>query len=226
MSISFAPRIKDIASVSLVSFGQIIGDLESKDYPVLPKHYVNKNLITNNWDSILRLVATIKLREHRASTIIKRLSSYTRQHPLLSAIKEFGRIIKSSFILEYIDDVELRQTVEKQLNKGELANKFSFAVSFAHNQEIMQVDQENQEIAIMCKTIIQNVIILWNYLELTKLIIRSDNKEKEEIMFNILNASILAWRHVNLLGTYDFSNLISHNDNEISHEDILNYKAA
>jgi hypothetical protein len=75
-------------------------------------------------------------------------------------------------------------------------------------------------------TIIQNVIILWNYLELTKLIIRSDNKAKEEIMFNILNASILAWRHVNLLGTYDFSNLISHNDNEISHEDILNYKAA
>jgi TnpA family transposase len=125
MSISFAPRIKDIASVSLVSFGQIIGDLESKDYPVLPKHYVNKHLIINNWDSILRLVATIKLREHRASTIIKRLSSYTRQHPLLSAIKEFGRIIKSSFILEYIDDVELRQTVEKQLNKGELANRTS-----------------------------------------------------------------------------------------------------
>jgi hypothetical protein len=109
------------------------------------------------------------------------------------------------------------------LNTG--PNKFSSAVSFANNQEIMQVDQENQEIAIMCKTIIQNVIILWNYLELTKLIIRSDNKKKEEIMSNILNASILAWRHVNLLGTYDFSNLISHNDNEISYEDILNYKA-
>jgi TnpA family transposase len=226
MSITFAPRIKDINSVSLVSFDQIIGDLESKDYHVLPKNYVNKNLIISNWDFVLRLVATIKLREHRASTIIKRLSSYTRQHPLLSAIKEFGRIIKSSFILEYIDDVELRQVIDKQLNKGELANKFSSAVSFANNQEIIQVDQEDQEIAIMCKTIIQNVIILWNYLELTKLIIRSDNKEKEEIMSNILHASILSWRHVNLLGTYDFSNLISHNDNEISHEDILNYKAA
>tara|TARA_B110000977_G_scaffold180456_1_gene240112 strand:+ start:1144 stop:1647 length:504 start_codon:yes stop_codon:yes gene_type:complete len=163
---------------------------------------------------------------NRASTIIKRLSSYTRQHPLLSAIKEFGKIIKSSFILEYIDSVELRQVIEKQLNKGELANKFSSAVSFANNQEIMQVDQENQEIAIMCKTIIQNIIILWNYLELTKLIIRSDNDEKKSIMSNILSASILTWRHVNLLGTYDFSNLIYHNDNEISHADILNYQAS
>lgn len=226
LDISFAPRIRDIASVSLVSFSKIIGDLESKEYPVRPKNYVNTRLIIDNWDSILRLIATIKLREHKASNIIKRLSLYTRQHPLLSAIKEFGRIIKSSFILEYIDDVKLRQIIEKQLNKGELANKFSSAVSFANNQEIMQVDQENQEIAIMCKTIIQNIIILWNYLELTKLIIRSDKDIKEQIMCNILNASILTWRHVNLLGTYDFSNLISHNDNEISHEDILNYQAA
>jgi TnpA family transposase len=226
MNISFAPRIKDISSVSLVSFSQIIGDLENKEYSVLPNHYINTDLITNNWDSILRLITTIKLREHRASTIIKRLSSYTRQHPLLSAIKEFGKIIKSSFILEYIDSVELRQVIEKQLNKGELANKFSSAVSFANNQEIMQVDQENQEIAIMCKTIIQNIIILWNYLELTKLIIRSDNDEKKSIMSNILSASILTWRHVNLLGTYDFSNLIYHNDNEISHADILNYQAS
>ena len=53
-----------------------------------------------------------------------------------------------------------------------------------------------------------------------------DKDIKEQIMCNILNASILTWRHVNLLGTYDFSNLISHNDNEISHEDILNYQAA
>ena len=226
MGISFAPRIKDINSVSLVSFSQIIGDMESKGYAVLPNHYINSTLITSHWDSVLRLVATIKLREHRASIIIKRLSSYTRQHPLLSAIKEFGRIIKSSFILEYIDNVELRQTIEKQLNKGELANKFSSAISFANNQEIMQVDREDQEIAIMCKTIIQNVIILWNYLELTKLIIRSDEDKKEAIMLSILNASILAWKHVNLLGIYDFSNLACEDDDEISYEDILNYKAA
>jgi TnpA family transposase len=55
------------------------------------------------------------------------LSSYAKDHPLYQAIKEFGRIIKSIFILTYFDDVELRQRVEKQLNKVELSNKFSKA---------------------------------------------------------------------------------------------------
>jgi hypothetical protein len=33
----------------------------------------------------------------------------------------------------------------------ELANKFGNAVAFANNQEIMQVHQEDQDIAVMCK---------------------------------------------------------------------------
>lgn len=72
------------------------------------------------------------LRRHRASTVLKRLSAYTNQHPLQEALKEFGRIIKTVFVLKYIDDMTWRQTIEKQLNKGELANKFAAAVSFAN----------------------------------------------------------------------------------------------
>ena len=70
-----------------------------------------------------------KLRYSSASQLFKRLRSYAKDHPLYRALKEFGRIIKSQFILTYYDDVELRQRIEKQLNKVELANKFSAAVS-------------------------------------------------------------------------------------------------
>ncbi len=223
---SFAPRIKDVASVSLVSFDNIKADLEKKEYPVIPNNYVNATLIRNNWDTILRLMATIKLREHKASTILKRLNSYDKQHPLQKAIKEFGRIIKSTFILNYIDDVELRQTIEKQLNKGELANKFSSAISFANNQEIIQVDKTEQEVAAMCKTVLQNIIILWNYIELTKIIMRSDSETQKDILSNVLQASILVWRHVNLLGTYDFSNLKQKYNETVMIDEIIKFKAA
>ena len=46
------------------------------------------------------------LREEKASTIMKRLSSYDKQHRLYVALKEFGRIIKTCFILDIIDNVE------------------------------------------------------------------------------------------------------------------------
>ena len=51
-------------------------------------------------------------------------------------------------MLKYIDDVELRQTIEKPLNKGELANKCSETILFA-NQNILKAHSEAQEISVM-----------------------------------------------------------------------------
>lgn len=225
IGVTFAPRIKDPSAQNLVSFNKIKIELETKGYPIKPTYYVNEDRITRNWDNIVRLIATIKLREHRASTILKRLGEYSNQHALQSALKEFGRVIKSIFMLKYFDDVVLRQTIEKQLNKGELANKFAAAISFA-DQNILESHAEDQEISVMCRTIIQNIIILWNYIELTKIIMRSDPDERAMLLENILGASILTWYHVNLHGTYDFSNLLCANDPEYSLDDVINFKAA
>ncbi len=141
------------------------------------------------------------------------------------ALKEFGRIIKSIFILKYVDDVEWRQAIEKQLNKGELANKFSAAISFA-DQNILDSLKEDQEIAVICKTIIQNIIILWNYIELTKIIMRAETEERALLLERITRASILTWQHVNLHGTYDFSNLLSANDPDYTLDEVINFKAS
>jgi hypothetical protein len=70
-----------------------------------------------------------------------------KDHPLYKAIKEFGRVIKSLFILTYFDDVKLRQRIEKQLNRIESSNKFAKAVFYANNSEFKQADPEEQNIA-------------------------------------------------------------------------------
>jgi|TARA_B110000503_G_scaffold129049_1_gene200848 TnpA family transposase len=225
IGVTFAPRIKDVTSLNLVSFSNIKSMLANDNYPVKPAYYVKEDRIIKNWDNILRLVTTIMLRKHRASVILKRLSAYTNQHPLQEALKEFGKIIKSIFVLRYIDDVTLRQIIEKQLNKGELANKFATAISFA-GAEVTQAYRDDQEISAMCKTIIQNIIILWNYIELTKIIMRLDNTSRQAILENITNASILTWQHINLHGIYDFSNLLSANDQDYSLSEVINFKVA
>jgi TnpA family transposase len=210
----------------LVSFEKLkVKAANQAEYPIQPSHYVKADKIKGNWDNILRFCVTIMLRKHRASTILKRLSAYANQHPLQEALKEFGRIIKSIFVLKYVDDVTLRQAIEKQLNKGELANKFASAVSFV-DQEITESYQEDQEIAAMCQTILQNIIILWNYIELTKIIMRSDKEVRDALMNDITSASILTWRHVNLHGTYDFNNLLAANDNAYSLDEVINFKVA
>jgi TnpA family transposase len=178
---------------------------------VLPSRTINSTIIRERWDDILRFMVTIKLKETSASCLFKRLSSYAKDHPLYRAIKEFGRIIKTQFILTYIDDVELRQHIEKQLNRVELSNKFSKAVFFDRNCEFTVATREEQEIVTACKTLIQNSIILWNYLYLSQLLISTKKaKDKSALLGTIKNGSLITWQHVNMRGEYDFTKAANH----------------
>src|SRR3546814_6451011 len=63
------------------------------------------------------LPISIKLKKATASDIFRRLNSYSKQNALYTALKAFGRIVKTLFILRYIDDVALRMAIEAQLNQ-------------------------------------------------------------------------------------------------------------
>ena len=188
LGIDFAPRIKGLKHATLYAF-------------------IARKIIEAQWDNILRLVATIKLHETTASQIFKRLNSYSKQHPLYCALKEFGRIIKTIFILRYINDVELRQSIQKQLNRIELSNKFANAISFDNDHEIQFGSKEEQDIAINCQRLIQNIIVLWNELYLSDKIASAETKEAKQLLISIiLNGSTQSWGHFNFLGEYDFTN--------------------
>ena len=121
-------------------------------------------------------------------------------------MKEFGKGPKTLFILKYVDDVEFRQAIEKQLNKVESSNKFSKAVSYGHNQEFIQSEKEDQEIAEGCRRLIKNAIICWNYLYLARELDRQPDQAHREALLNAMrNGSVGAYRHFNLHGEFDFS---------------------
>ena len=82
-------------------------------------------------DELLRLVATMRLKENTASDIFRLLNSYSRQHALYQTLKAFGQIIKSLLILRYVNEL----AIEKQLNKVELANRFTRAVAIGNPRE-------------------------------------------------------------------------------------------
>ena len=102
--------------------------------------------------------------------------------------------------------MKLRQAIEKQLNKVELANRFTRAVAVGNSREFTQGDKEEQEIAEACNRLIKNAIICWNYLYLSQKLVRmKEPDQKEKLISAIANHSIICWEHMNLLGEYDFS---------------------
>ncbi|OPY68305.1 MAG: Tn3 transposase DDE domain protein [Syntrophorhabdus sp. PtaU1.Bin050] len=226
IGISFAPRIKNFSDQQLYSF-ENRSKYTSLGYKILPSGKINIKIIHDNWDDILRFIATIKLRETSASQLFRRLSSYTRQHRLFKALKEFGKIIKTLFLLKYIDDIELRQAIEKQLNKQENSNKLGKAVFHGNNQEFQQSTKEDQMIAEGCKRLIENSIVCWNYLYLSKMIHEAKSiEERNNIIEAVKNGSVLAWQHFNMQGDYDFSDDYLKDAIEFSIDDLLQLKVA
>lgn len=205
LGFSYAPRIKNLKKQKLVIFKSRRG-LDRSHWKIQPSGYIDMELIIRHWDEILRFITTIKLKEVTASEIFRRLNSYSKQHTLYRALKAFGQIIKSLFILRYIDEVELRQAIEKQLNKVEQSHRFTRAVSVGNPKELIETEKQEQEIAESCKRLIKNCIICWNYLYLSQQLADIDDaNERAALLEALYSGSVISWQHINLLGEYDFS---------------------
>jgi TnpA family transposase len=226
LGISFAPRIKNVSKQTLYAFDPP-SFYKKKKYLITPVKQINSKLIEDNWDNILRFVATIKTKETTASQLFLRLNSYSKQHPLYKSLKEFGRIFKTIFILKFYDDVKLRQSVDKQLNKGESANKLGKAIKYARNQEFLEETKEDQIRVESCKRLIANSIICWNYMHLTNVLLKEESDTKRREMLDVIkNGSVVSWEHINLQGEFNFSEELLKESTQFNLKELLDLKIA
>jgi TnpA family transposase len=205
LGFSYAPRFKNLPRQRLYIFRNRKG-VDRSAWKIKPAGYADDEIVIQQWDEILRMIATIKLKEVTTSDLFRRLNSYSKQHALYRALKAFGQIPKSLFILQVIDDPVLRQAIEKQMDRIEHVHRFTRAVSVGNPREFLQAEKEDQEMAEACKRLIKNCIICWNYLYLSqKLEEITDAESREALLDAMAHGSTVAWQHLNLLGEYDFS---------------------
>ncbi|WP_242541868.1 transposase [Leptolyngbya sp. Cla-17] len=79
-----------------------------------------------------------------------------------NAFTKLGRILKTLYILRYLTDPSLRQTVQLQLNKGEYRHKFPRQVFFADQEEFTTGDYEEIMNKASCLSLVSNGILYWN----------------------------------------------------------------
>jgi TnpA family transposase len=82
------------------------------------------NLIETMLPDMLRVALSIKAGTVMPSTILRRLTTYSRKNKLYFAFRELGRVVRTIFLLKYISSIELRQMIQRATNKSEAFNKF------------------------------------------------------------------------------------------------------
>ncbi len=195
----FAPRIRDLKDTKLY----IVKNGE--DYPALRTMIggaLNIKHVRAHWDAILRLAASIKQGTVTASLMLRKLGSYPRQNGLAVALRELGRIERTLFILDWLQNVELRRRVHAGLNKGEARNALARALFFNRLGEIRDRSFEQQRYRASGLNLVTAAIVLWNtvYLERSTQALRDAGKAIDDGLLQYL--SPLGWEHINLTGDY------------------------
>jgi len=163
---------------------------------------INVKHIRSHWDEILRLAASIKQGTVTASLILRKLGGYPRQNGLAVALRELGRIERTLFTLDWLQNVELRRRVNAGLNKGEAKNTLARAIFFNRLGEMRERSFENQRYRASGLNLVVSAIVLWNtvYLERAIQHIKENGQPVNESLLKHL--SPLGWEHINLTGDY------------------------
>jgi hypothetical protein len=115
VGLGFSPRIRDLADQRLWRLDDTaLPDLVAP----LMVNRVNAELIAAHWDDLLRLGASIYEGAVLPSLLLTKLQAFPRQNALARALQEHGRLVKTLFILRYLQRPEMRRRVGSQLNKG------------------------------------------------------------------------------------------------------------
>jgi TnpA family transposase len=198
----FSPRLADIGDAR---FWRIDGSADYGALNALAAHTINRPLIERHWDDLLRLAGSLKLGLVPATGLIRTLQTNDRPTKLAQALAELGRIIKTQYLLAYIDDEAYRRRILIQLNRGEQRHQLARVVFHGRRGELRQRYRDGQEDQLGTLGLVVNLIVLWNtiYMDaaLAQLRIEGFPIRDEDVA----RLTPLGHEHINMLGRYAFT---------------------
>lgn len=199
----FAPRYKDIHSKSETIYG-FNNPKYYKDMFLKPTKKANKLLVVNEWPNVQKILVSLGLKTTTQSVIVRKLSSYTRKNRTKKAMWELDNILRSIYLLKYIDDLLLRQAVQKVLNRGEAYHQLRRAIFHEYSGKFRVDSAEEQQLWSECSRLVANAIIFYNSFLLSELLTQMEKDNLPHLVEKIKTISPIAWRHINLSGRFEF----------------------
>lgn len=153
---------------------------------------------------LLRLAGSLKLGRVQAGGLIRTLQTNDRPTKLARALEEWGRVVKSLYLLSYIDDESYRRRILVQLNRGEGRHQLARAVFHGKRGELRQRYREGQEDQLGALGLVVNVIVLWNTLYMNAALAQLRAEGQHIRDGDVARLSPLGFEHINMLGRYAF----------------------
>jgi TnpA family transposase len=131
---------------------------------------IDWKLIQTHWFDMMRVVLSIRNGKISSAMLLRKLGNYSRKNKLYQAFRELGRVVRTEFLLQYIQDMEMREKITAGTNKAEAYNGFAKWVFFGDDGIISTNNRTEQEKCIKYNQLVTNAIILQNVADQTAII--------------------------------------------------------
>ena len=170
---------------------------------IRPTHQINEALIKSEWSKNQRIIASILMNETSQSSIIRILSSHDFYSKTKEAFWEFDGILSSLYILEFIDDINVRKRVRRALNRTEAYHQLCRAIAYLRGGNFKGRTEIEIEIWNECTRLVASAIMYYNTYILS--LLYEQFKDDEKMRALIIQLSPVAWGHMSFTGQFDFS---------------------
>jgi len=118
---------------------------------------------------------------------------------------DIGRINKTVYLLNFVDDEGYRRRILTQLNRTE--DRHSVARIICHGQrgEIRKRYREGQEDQLGALGLVTNAVVLWNTIYMQDALDHLQRSSVEILEKDVARLSPLRHKHINVLGHYSFT---------------------
>lgn len=198
----FSPRLADIGSARFWRINPVADYGALND---LARQRINTDRIERHWDDMLRVAGSLKLGTINASELVRSLLKSDRPSGLTLAIADLGRIPKTLYLLNFIDDESYRRRILTQLNRGEGRHAVARTICHGQRGEIRKRYREGQEDQLSALGLVLNAVVLWNTLYTQEALNQLKAEGLPVKTSDVARLSPLQNKHINVLGRYSFA---------------------
>lgn len=197
----FSPRIADVGGAR---FWRVDTTADYGALDKLASHKAKTGIIAEHWDDLLRLTGSLKLGFVQAGGLMRTLQTNDRPTRLARALEQLGRIVKTLYLLAYINDEAYRRRILTQLNRGEGRHQLARVVFHGKRGELRQRYREGQEDQLGALGLVINAIILWNTIYMDAALDQLRREGFDVRDEDVARLSPLTHEYVNMFGRYAF----------------------
>ncbi len=199
---SYLPRLRDAGSLRLHQLGSPSG----LAVDAAMRGRARPAPIRASYDELLRTAGSLKRGWVPASQLLSRLSNTSPQTPLVAAMSEYGRIVRTNFLLGWCADPAQRARIAGQLNKGESLHAMRRHLVIGSRAQLPAHEDDHRRHAL-CLQILVNTIQVWNARYMTAAIDHLRSTHPREVASDeaIARLAPVSHAHVNSVGRYDLT---------------------